>query len=328
MKLSPFFFLLLAACLFGCKTGKMVSKTECQHSVVKTKTTDIAGFTSTIKGRVRDIKTGEPIVNAMVRLTRRDGSPMGMQTDAEGSFLFQGLAPTIYGVQIDASDRVYEELDAMIFTFESGKAKVVTLDVQLKEVIIQTEKPVIYLYPTEKTNVRVQLAYDGTLTHTYPSYPNAGWNVTAAPDGTLWDERGQEYYALFWEGLPRTRWTKPTTGFVVRGAETAAFLEEKLAYLGLNRREANEFMMYWLPRMEGNAYNFIHFAGTDYEQLAPLTITPTPETLIRVMMLTQPLPTQITVPAQDLRPLHKLRKGFTAVEWGGSEGQYWKVEAH
>jgi hypothetical protein len=43
-----------------------------------------------------------------------------------------------------------------------------------------------------------------------------------------------------------------------------------------------------------------------------------PETVIRVMMLTQPLDEKIDVPLQDLSPLNKERKGFTIVEWGGS----------
>ena len=34
------------------------------------------------------------------------------------------------------------------------------------------EKPVIYLYPEEVTDVTVQLDYDGQLTCTYPAYEN------------------------------------------------------------------------------------------------------------------------------------------------------------
>ena len=139
----------------------------------------------------------------------------------------------------------------------------------------------------------------------------------AEPNGTLWDEKGQEYYALFWEGKPNRPLT-PRDGFVIPVSETAAFLEKKLAELGLNRREANEFIMFWLPRMENNPYNLIHFAGDDYEKLAVLNIVPKPETIIRVMMLTQALDYKITFPLQDLTPLKKTRKGYTAVEWGGS----------
>ena len=76
--------------------------------------------------------------------------------------------------------------------------------------------------------------------------------------------------------------------------------------------------MYWLPRMENHPYNFIHFASKAYEEQAILDINPKPETMIRVMMLTQPLTTKTEYPLQDLSPLQKTRKGYTVVEWGGN----------
>ena len=71
------------------------------------------------------------------------------------------------------------------------------------------EKPVLYLYPEEETEVTVTLDFDGTLTSTYPDYGD-GWTVTARPDGTLTDPAtGREYYCLFWEGSPRRSTTFP-----------------------------------------------------------------------------------------------------------------------
>ena len=120
------------------------------------------------------------------------------------------------------------------------------------------EKPAIYLYPEEKTQVTVTLDLDGTLTSTYPDY-GEGWTVTAQPDGTLTDpETGRTYYCLFWEGIIDRQFAL-STGFCVAGADTAAFLEDALARLGLTERESNEFIIYWLPRMEGNLYNLISF---------------------------------------------------------------------
>ena len=34
-------------------------------------------------------------------------------------------------------------------------------------------------------------------------------------------------------------------------------LEEKLAILGLTERESEEFIVYWLPKLEKNKYNYI-----------------------------------------------------------------------
>ena len=175
-------------------------------------------------------------------------------------------------------------------------------------------KPVIYLYPEETTAVAVTLDFDGELTCTYPAYEN-GWTVTAHTDGTLTDSRGQEYNYLYWEGETAVEYDM-SKGFCVAGADTAAFLEEALAALGLSRREANEFIVYWLPMMEPNAYNLISFQGEAYTESAKLSVTPTPDTVLRVFMAWQPLDEAVEIPAQTLETTE--REGFTVVEWGGA----------
>ena len=177
------------------------------------------------------------------------------------------------------------------------------------------EKPVIYLYPERETPVTVKLDYDGELTCTYPAYRN-GWAVTAAPDGTLTDESGQTYSYLYWEGAGEGSWDF-SKGFCVRGADTAAFLEDALADLGLTRREANEFIVYWLPLMEDNAWNLISFQGAAYTDRACLTVDPAPDTVLRVFMAWQSLDEPIEIEPQTLTA--PARSGFTLVEWGGAE---------
>lgn len=178
-------------------------------------------------------------------------------------------------------------------------------------------KPVIYLYPGEVIDVSVLLPIKGKLTCTYPAYQD-GWSVTAAPDGTLTDAAGQTYNYLYWEGLLNTQYDMEQ-GFCVKGADTAAFLEDALAKLGLTRREANEFIVYWLPMMEQNPYNIIFFQTDAYTDAAPLAITPAPDTLIRVFMAWQPSDTPVTLPSQELTA--PTRTGFTVVEWGGAQIQ-------
>ena len=177
-------------------------------------------------------------------------------------------------------------------------------------------KPVIYLYPEEEMQVSVKLDYNGRLTATYPAYED-GWTVTARPDGTLVDpETGREYYCLFWEGVSTVEYDL-SSGFVVPGEETAAFLEEALAALGLTEREANEFIIYWLPRMEGNAYNLISFQSEVYTDNAVLRIDPAPDSVLRVFMAWQGLDAPVEVEPQELEGFE--RTGFTVVEWGGTE---------
>ena len=180
-----------------------------------------------------------------------------------------------------------------------------------------TEKPVIYLYPEAETDVTVRLDYAGDLTCTYPAY-DCAWRVAAAPDGTLTDERGQTYRYLYWEGVDNVQYDF-SEGFCVPGEETAAFLEDALAQLGLTRAEANEFIIYWLPQMEQNAYNLISFQQETYTDAAKLTITPQPDTLLRVFMAWKPLTKAVEIAPQPLTAPE--RTGFTAVEWGGAKVQ-------
>lgn len=176
-------------------------------------------------------------------------------------------------------------------------------------------KPVIYLYPETVTDVTVKLDFAGELTCTYPAYQD-GWTVTAQPDGTLTDQKGQTYSYLYWEG-DTVACADFSTGFCVAGADTALFLEEALASLGLNRREANEFIVYWLPLMEDNAYNLISFQTDSYTSLAKLDVSPAPDTVIRVFMAWKALDKPIEIPAQSLTT--PKRSGFILVEWGGGE---------
>ncbi len=176
-------------------------------------------------------------------------------------------------------------------------------------------KPVIYLYPEETTDVTVTLTPNGDFTCTYPIYDGA-WRVTAQPDGTLIDKNGQTYSYLYWEGNIYADYDL-SCGFCVKGTDTAEFLEWALDTLGLNRREANEFIVFWLPLMQGNAYNVISFQTDAYTSAAPLDVTPAPDTTLRVFMTYYPSDTFVDVPAQTLATTE--RNGFTLVEWGGTE---------
>ena len=177
-------------------------------------------------------------------------------------------------------------------------------------------KPMIYLYPTEKTDVKVVLKNKKLLTTTYPKYKDS-WEVIADTDGTLIDkESGREYYGLYWEGKNYTK-INMKKGFVVKGSDTTKFLEEKLNELGLTDKEAEEFIVYWLPKMEENKYNYIYFATTDeVNKYMPLEITPEPDSLIRILMYYKPLNKKIDVKEQKIKPVY--RKDFTVVEWGGT----------
>jgi|GEM_PF-444119 len=181
-------------------------------------------------------------------------------------------------------------------------------------------KPVIYLYPKNTEKVQVKLDYNGIITTDYPAYDplQKGWTVTASPDGKLINSDGKEYSYLFWEGMSSEKVNYDlSTGFVVKGEDTAKFLQYTLSKLGLTPKEYNEFIVYWYPKMKDNAYNLIHFAGEEYTNTALLTITPKPDSTLRVFMVYKPIDKVVEIKPQEIKPF--TRNGFTVVEWGGTE---------
>ena len=163
--------------------------------------------------------------------------------------------------------------------------------------------------------VHVSLEYMGELTCIYPVGAGS-WTVTAYPDGRLINQAdGKEYSYLYWEGLSGSDFDF-AKGFVVKGEDTAAFLQDKLAALGLTPREYNEFIVFWLPQMQGNPYNLISFQGIAHTSNAILNITPRPDSLLRVFMAYKSLDKAIEIEPQAITGFK--REGFTVIEWGGA----------
>ena len=178
-------------------------------------------------------------------------------------------------------------------------------------------KPIIYLYPEIERDISIKLGFKDNITVSYPKY-NDGWKVKAKPDGTLIEYgTNRELYALYYENLNAIDFNIKKDGFVVSKEDVVPFLEEKLEILGLNSKEIQEFIIYWLPILEKNKYNYIRFAtNEEIEQNMPLNIEPSPDTIIRVLMTFKGLDEQIDVSEQEL--VTPIRNGYTVVEWGAT----------
>ena len=178
-------------------------------------------------------------------------------------------------------------------------------------------KPVVYLYPKEEMNIDVKLSNPDSITCDYPEYGD-GWNVVAKPSGDLKElNSDKNLYCLYYEASMPVLHVEDE-GFVVKSADTADFLDEKLEILGLNDKERNEFIIYWLPRLEANKYNYIRFLTNDeMNDVQKLSVNPKPDTVIRIMMSYKGLDRPINVREQKLKTA--ARAGFTVVEWGGTE---------
>jgi hypothetical protein len=180
--------------------------------------------------------------------------------------------------------------------------------------LAECAKPVIYLYPQKPQIITVKVG--ANIRQADPPYTASGWKVMADPSGKI-SYRGQEYPYLFWDGTGRGIYPDHhDRGVVVARSEIEDTLHQQLAQLGLNTKEAAEFMDFWLPLMPDFPYVRLTWLGTrDMNRLAPLTVSPRPDTVIRVFLEFEGLNQYVQLTPQIFNS--PVRRGFTLVEWGG-----------
>ena len=175
-------------------------------------------------------------------------------------------------------------------------------------------KPVLYLYPKEEMKINVKFEKPELLLTTYPQYNN-GWEVTVKPNGDMFDKNGKYYYALYWDQKSLLK-EDFSEGFFVTKDNAIEFLETTLTKIGLNDRERNEFIMYWLPILEQNEMSIVKYILTDeLQNKNTLIIEPKPDSLLRVNIDIKKVDKEINIKKQELPTFN--RTGFTAIEWGG-----------
>ena len=299
--------------------------------------------TFTVKGSKTVVVSLRPVFTCRMKVVDRKGLPVSgaivevcensSSTDKKGVAIVNNVSYGSNHVRVIVSENghKYVAYEKKI-TLKSKSGKVLTKNIKLKprskwrEFIVQvvSKKPIIYLYGKSSQDVTVKLGKPDNITCSYPQYDEEqGWNVLVHGDGSLTDKlTGRSLYSVYWEGWNDDR-DISDVGFVVPGADTARFLEEKLAYLGLTDREAEEFIVYWLPQMQDNEYNYIRFdTQEEIDKSMPLLIEPSPDAIIRVWMNFTALKAPIVVDEQVLTQVD--RNSYSgldlyAVEWGGSE---------
>ncbi len=175
-------------------------------------------------------------------------------------------------------------------------------------------KPVIYLYPTKPTTVSVSVG--ATIWNSAPLYGPDGWHVLASPNGSLVTTSGI-VKSLFWDGLGRGTYPAASAGRVVPSGQALATIQTDLAAQGLNPSEIRDFVDFWGSKLPTNKpYTRLSWlTKSELDTLAPLRISPRPDTTIRVFLDFEGLDTPTALTPQILSA--PSRSGFTAVEWGG-----------
>jgi hypothetical protein len=179
-------------------------------------------------------------------------------------------------------------------------------------------KPVIYAYPKEEIDINIKVDYTGEFKFTYPKYNReSGWNVRVKPNGEMTTKDGKQYPYLFWDGKEYPINVNKNEGFVVKQENLVEFFEEKLDYMGLNPRERTDFITFWVPLMLEKDYYYINFANKEFDKMAPLTVSPKPDSTQRIFMVYEGLDERKEVKEQDLEKFERV--DYSIIEWGGSK---------
>jgi len=300
--------ILLTCFLLACILLSSISSSYCQQGA--------------LQGKILDKVTKEGIPFASVSLMVNGRLFAATTSDMDGKYV-------IKTIPIGKYDLKATEVGFNTYLFKSIQIKQDSTTFQNIQLIMDTiqnlrnieiKKPAIYLYPTKTEEIKVKLNFKGKIGNTYPVYDN-GWDVSTEPDGKLMNmDNKRSYNYLFWDGtytFPKEHYNY-RTGFIVKKNELANFLQSKLGYMGLNNTEINDFIVYWLPIMNKNETNLVHFWVNDnIDNSAFLFVMPKPDTEITVFMEFRKAESGQTIHEQQLPSTE--RKGFTVVEWGGSE---------
>jgi hypothetical protein len=178
---------------------------------------------------------------------------------------------------------------------------------------------VIYLYPEKEMDISLELILkESEFTTIYPKFNDKNkWKVRAKPNGEItMNNSNKKYPYLYWEANSYIK-QEMNEGFIVKAENAINFLEEKLEILGLNDKESTDFITFWLPLLLKNKLSLCTFQTEKFFDNIKMNITPKPDTLIRIFLSIKKINAPINIKEQKLERIQ--RKGFTVIEWGGSE---------
>ncbi|KAG8933242.1 hypothetical protein FRC01_010231 [Tulasnella sp. 417] len=193
--------------------------------------------------------------------------------------------------------------------------------------IRRVRKPVIYLFPPEPMEAKVNLSLtpEWEFDVLYPAAPieeswkgtsidgrphhSVSWTVDAEPNGDLWDKESNTKVAyLFWEAKPSPTWSRfgsprtpsafsplnsvchPENSVLLFVEESASYLDRALRAMGLHTEAVTSFITYWLPCFMKHTYVALRFIPQiGFEEVAPLEVEPKPDVVARIFMLFQPV---------------------------------------
>lgn len=179
------------------------------------------------------------------------------------------------------------------------------------DALVQVDKPNIYLYPEEKADISLSLEFPqgGSVVKSIPEYGD-GWNVTVESDGTI----DGEYGYLFYEAK-QPDFYQYKTGWTVKKDNLETFFRENLARYGFKGREIEDFIEWWIPRLNENCYDVYPQTAEEIDKVIKINISKTPDSVQRLFyIIKKDEKCRDFLAKPEIKSFD--RKGFALLEWG------------
>ena len=185
------------------------------------------------------------------------------------------------------------------------------IDFVLEEGMI-AYKPNIYLYPktTQKMNVSLSLPQGGCICESDPKYPDQWQKIKVKPSGLINDQYGY----LFYEAILPDQW-QYDEGWSVKVSDLESFFRTNLTEYGFIENEINDYIDYWIPKLQDSPYYNIYPQHTEkINGLVELNISKIPNSVLRLFYVIKDAPEKEDMPVPVIPGF--VREGFVITEWG------------
>jgi hypothetical protein len=174
-------------------------------------------------------------------------------------------------------------------------------------------KPNIYIYPQENIHLDVHIDFPlgGKVVASIPDYKN-GWDVSVASTGLI----DNKFTYLFYESIQPNIW-QTKSGWVVKKSDLKDFFKENMSLYGFAGQEIQDFIDYWIPRLnEHDYYSICPQTSNTINKAVQLRFSKEPERILRLYYM---------IKGRDNSSKNELvkpempgfeRKGYFVTEWG------------
>ena len=173
-------------------------------------------------------------------------------------------------------------------------------------------KPNIYIYPTEQIDLSVKLNFPlgGEIVTSIPEY-GTGWNINVDTSGLI----NNSYSYLFYESTQPDIWQR-NNGWTIQTDKLESFFRQNMTEYGFNEKEINDFIEYWIPRLNDyQLYSIYPQTKSLIDNVIQLDFSKQPDNILRLFYVIKgqnQLQDKLTEPTID----NFEREGYFVTEWG------------